>query len=300
MEFRAIDGQPPDQRVVKFFAFFGGDADAPRIAVIDLDGREIASTAESMPAESMPVDHPLPVPYLCIVCHGEGPYPRSGGNLLEPTLDDIRNMGAKFREFDLETFTYATALGRTYQALEGGAIRDDAAADAEMNTYKRLNELVRDHSGLPAASPIKQLINGWYRSGSNVPNINFIPDTDLPGAPAGDGRWDMLPDGQPHLYKDVYAGACRGCHIAQDDNIDFSSYEEFRIRRGGPGMGMGPGFGIYGLVCGPNREMPHSRVTYNRFWTSTNPHLPGVLATFSGPGWPAFSPTTEPCPNPAP
>jgi spore germination protein YaaH len=135
MEYRAIDGQPADQRIVKFFAYEGGLADAPLLLSPDLDK-----------------NGPKGMPQLCIQCHG-GNYTPANRN--EPTLKEV-NLRASFREFDLDTFLYPATNPR----------------DAQEANFKSLNDMVAASAPSPA---IQELIAGWYQGGAPRQDNSFVP-----------------------------------------------------------------------------------------------------------------------------
>ncbi|MFI5104262.1 MAG: carboxypeptidase-like regulatory domain-containing protein, partial [Terriglobales bacterium] len=135
MEWKAVDGQPANNRIVKFFIFQGGSANGGRLTAADLDG--------------FGGKH---APNLCNVCHGGNYQP---ANSLAPTLAEV-NTGASFREFDLTSLKYPAA---NPQALQ------------EAN-FKVLNQIVA--ASAPAGA-ITDLVNGWYAGNSATQITTYVP-----------------------------------------------------------------------------------------------------------------------------
>jgi hypothetical protein len=187
------------------------------------------------------------VPNLCTNCHG-GTY--NPVNPATPTASEI-NLESSFREFDLATFKYPGFR--------------DAPDAAEETAFKKQNVIVRDNTAPRAA--INDLINGWYVGGGTSQDISWNP-VNWAGTPEHD------------LYHDVVEKSCRTCHVAfvSDDlsfGLNWNSFDQFKNRH----------FSIESYVCGPNRYMPHAKITYNNFWLSTSPSRPAKLRDFSAPGW---------------
>lgn len=116
-------------------------------------------------------------------------------------------------------------------------------------------QFLNDHTVYSAPkTSIQDLITGWY-SGGLPQNGAFVP--------AGYA-------GQASLYSNVVATSCRTCHIAQPDASstnykDFATYAKFS-------------FVYSSIVCGPFKQMPHAKVTFENFWLSTNPARPQLLS----------------------
>ena len=202
------------------------------------------------------------VPQLCLICHG-GTY--DPADPLNPTAAEV-DMGSSFREFDLgeppapdavEVFLFPAAAPR-------------AAQEA---SFKLQNLMVRDADA--AREPIKELISRWYDDGA--PDASPVRLADV--AP---NDWNAAP--QDDLYLDVVAVSCRTCHIAQEQDdevseIDWDQYAPWVDRRAA----------ITAFVCAA-KFMPHSKVTYNKFWLDTIPvHRPSALGSFEDlPDWAAY------------
>lgn len=225
MEYKAIDGQPPANRIVKFFAYQGGTAAAPLFLSPDLDGNGTKG-----------------IPQLCIQCHGGNYFPSNSNS---PTLAEV-DLKSSFREFDLDTFLYPSTNSRA----------------AQESNFKSLNDQVVASAPSPA---IQDLIQHWYPGGVPPQNNTYVP----PG-------WSV----EPNLYLQVVATSCRTCHIAQPDNtsaggtsgIDFTKYDDAGTFADFKGRVFQSAF------CGPNKYMPHAKVTYENFWLSTSPARPQFLS----------------------
>lgn len=234
MEFTDVPAEP-GRRFVTFYAYDGGTGAAARVRAVNLDGT---------------VDKPIP--QVCAVCHGGyydpiGPDPNSP-DPLSPTVDDV-DFGASFREWDLPSLRYPQ--GRDMTQL----------STAELQTYRDLNERVRDYTAPSAA--IVEVLDGWYGP-SGSPKVG--PGPDLSFVPPG-----FVGAAQASLYEEVIAPSCRTCHIARGPGQDFNTYAgELDIRRGV----------IEYLVCGQSKYMPNARLTFDNFWWSTDPHSPASLAAW--------------------
>jgi hypothetical protein len=89
-----------------------------------------------------------------------------------------------------------------------------------------------------------------------------------PGLPRATQLDDYVPDdwaGHPEFYLDVLAPSCRSCHLnIEDELLSFAGFVEqiSDIRE----------------EVFDHRSMPHALLPYRRFWLSTRPHRPAVLA----------------------
>lgn len=185
------------------------------------------------------------MPGVCVACHGADNYhvryPEDG------TGD--ANIGAHFLPYDLANFAFSSKAGLTEL--------DQQAA------LKALNQMIL--ATQPTQATI-DLINGWYASGTDVPNKEYVPLTwQAQGAPAID------------FYKRVIGPACRTCHVAMDPQFNFDDYSIFSSA----------GWMWEPICDGGNWEhrahsMPNSLVTYNRFWNTlgTMNDLPATFVNF--------------------
>ncbi|HEX7227374.1 MAG TPA: hypothetical protein VF353_06340, partial [Candidatus Binatia bacterium] len=237
MEYGPVEGQGAT-RIVKFFVFAGADfgANAPRVGAADLDGFGAKF-----------------VPNLCLNCHGGNYSPATAAS---PTFAEI-NMGAAFRELDIETYKFPD--GRV------------VANNAEKTAFKAQNLIVKGAApgDTITIQPIKDLIAGWY-PGASIEQDNSFTPSGWAGAP------------QQGLYHDVVKTSCRTCHVgldadASNNGIGWTSYGQLQLRQGF----------LDNFVLCEGRFMPHAVITYRNFWLSASPHRPAVLRTFSnGGGWP--------------
>lgn len=159
------------------------------------------------------------------------------------------NMGAQFLPFDLKTFEYSCEPGFT-------RVEQEAA-------FREFNSAILDTN---AGIATRELIEGWY-GGVGLPSPTQNPEF----VPSG---WVS----EPELYRDVVAPSCRNCHLTRGGgSIDFDASTDFGNLAS---LINGP------LVFGPSPSgflMPHAERTFERFWLSTNPHQPAMLASaFSG------------------
>jgi hypothetical protein len=138
MELSTVEGGA-GPKIVKFFAYQGAAAGAPRVTKADLDAFGLKL-----------------IPQLCLNCHG-GRY--NPANPDAPTPAEV-DMKSSFREFDLPTFRYPKK--REYPDL----------SQAELNAFKQLNALVAETE---PANGIRELIQGWYAGGGNKPDLGWSP-----------------------------------------------------------------------------------------------------------------------------
>ncbi len=170
---------------------------------------------------------PKPVPFLCMVCHGGGP--SLNGN------DKVEH--ARFREFDLPSFRYSG--GRSWD------FGDTSLTGTELDNFAALNQMVHAaHTG----TPVGNLIDNWYTG-------PFSGAPQLPAVPAG---WST----QANVYHEVYAKACRTCHIARDGGFALVFDSSASLS------------GTAYVVCDTGgigvRRMPNASVTYRNFWANSN------------------------------
>jgi hypothetical protein len=215
---------------------------------------------ELLPAANLDGAGARPIPQLCMVCHG-GKYP-GGTTTGVPTFNsraDVK-LGSHFVPFDLHFFTFAPAMSKASQQAAFKLFNQDIV----QHEVKALN---------PGANPnpnpvIEQVINEMY-SAPGDQNENFIVS-----------GWNAQPD-ERIMYRDVLARSCRICHSSYSfPNSRFDTAAGFITKLGSAGL----------LVC-EDAVMPHSKVTHNLFWTSVNPHQPGIFQTFGDThsGWPPGS-----------
>lgn len=206
------------------------------------------------------------VPNLCVVCHGQSPFPGAAAN----------GLNARFIPFDLDSFQYPTFppifFSRAFQ--EG--------------QFKGLNNRILTNTNPTPA--ITELVQGWY-GGALLPNPTqngayVVPGWRLNGTGTPPGT---SPVDKSALYRNVVKPSCRSCHVTRNGTVSWARWD-------GPGLSDGfkeRGATIKSFVCGPTRIMPNARLTYNNFWLSTAPHQPAALGAGGLDNWLAG----DPCPQ---
>jgi len=180
---------------------------------------------------------PKPVPHLCMVCHGGNP----------GTLAGNKVQHSRFREFDLPSFRYPTAVAWDYGQATPAVI--------DPVQFGSLNQMVRDAT--PATAPINKLINAWY-PGNNFTTMPQLPTPPGNAATAGDWANAANVDG----YHNVYGKTCRTCHVARDSDQATPPYITFNTKTNFAGTSY--------AVCGKDyRVMPNAIITYKNFWLDT-------------------------------
>jgi mono/diheme cytochrome c family protein len=159
----------------------GGDA-FTKFLTFGPDGRLIASINLDGRGEKY-------MPGACVACHGgtqySGRFPE-GGN---PSPD----LGAHFLPFDTGNYGFSATSTLT-EASQSPMIH-------------ALNKLVLDTAPTAATTA---LIGGWYKSGTDVLDKQYLP-------PAW-SDYDATTDGQgaAKFYRQVVATSCRTCHAAME------------------------------------------------------------------------------------
>ncbi len=227
MEFTQTGGSGP--RYTKFYVF---NAAGDRVTSADLDGNGAKF-----------------IPGLCLTCHGGS---RSNYNAATDTWAANGDTFAQFLPFDLEAFTFS-------------ALDPSVTENGQQASFKTLNRLLRDNTGLSNTAPIRDLVNGFY-GGAGLPSASF----DKTWVPNNDWR---TPAAHTTLYSQVIKRACRTCHIARE-GVDWNSYGLLDAYDGT----------VKTRVC-TNRQMPQAQVTFNLFWLSTAPNQPATLANAGLTGW---------------
>jgi hypothetical protein len=256
---------PGGTKIVKFYAYGGGDQDSPRIESANLDG-----AGEKY------------IPNLCLNCHG-GSYQPNNPN--DPTSDEV-NMGSSFREFDIHSYRDGT-LGDKPNELASG-LHEIVNMDPSLPPLGQQTKFLQQNQLVLATAPeaaIGEIINLWYPN--SVPP--FAPNV----VPQG---WDIDASTRD-LYLKVVAKYCRTCHIAQEnvgaDSKAWATYDQFKTY----GL-LGPNGLIPFSVCYGDegtmgtagfdeakryRFMPHTNVTFKNFWLDPNAY--NTLGNYTGPGW---------------
>ena len=192
------------------------------------------------------------IPNLCVICHGQNTFSKT---------DASADLSAHFIPFDLDSFRYSTLANA------------DSRANQEPQ-FKGLNAGVHDVTRPTPA--ITELIEGWY-GGARLPNAAEDDNFVVTG-------W-TAPVDKSSLYTQVVKPSCRSCHITREGTISWAKWSDAANNAFKESGG-----DIRRLVCGPNRLMPHAKVTYQNFWRSTNPHQPAALANGGLDGFPAHAP----------
>jgi hypothetical protein len=247
---------PGGGRIVKFYAYGGGESDSERIFSADLDG-----AGQKF------------VPNLCLNCHG-GVYNPENPN--SPTAAEV-NMGSSFREFDIYSFRDGTVANVNGPALAIGNHEIVDMADGQQPNFLEQNKIVRN-SGPEAA--ISEIIDLWYNGTDSLP---FNEDA-VPSGWVTDDNIDNTED----LYLKVVAKSCRTCHIAQDSGsssaLAWATYDQFKNARN---SGQIPFAVCYGEANDADKKrarfMPHANITFQNFWL--DPTAYSTLGNFTGPGW---------------
>lgn len=167
------------------------------------------------------------VPGACIACHGgdryAGKYPEDGNGFAD--------VGAHFLPYDPQNFAFSSQFPSRRE-------------DQETAIY-RLNQNVLGTAPTPKTA---QLINGWYRNGTQQDPF-FMADA-----------WDT--GTAQSAYYNMFARSCRTCHAA------LPAYAPFV---GDPAL---LGHFYSPLVCGGRQQklldhaMPNALTAFNAFWSS--------------------------------
>jgi K319L-like, PKD domain len=183
---------------------------------------------------------------------GRGPKPvptacivcHGGAYNADGSIPTHGDMGALYLPFDITSFDFPTDP-------------DFKLANQEA-ALREMNQAVLD-SDVPIA--IRELIEGWY-GGFGLPNPTQNREFVVPG-------WKA----DPELYRSVVAKSCRMCHVARPTGTtDFNSMSDFML--------LGPS--LFQQIYGPTPagfRMPHAKETFERFWLSTSPNQPALLAS---------------------
>jgi hypothetical protein len=176
-------------------------------------------------------------------------------------------------------------------------VDDEFAADAvnalgldaftrpnQLEQFRRLNALIVDTEvNHPAPTALLQLVGGWYQGCGGVGSAacgTCLGGAGCPTSFNGSFRptaWDDSPTHRD-VYDKVVRVACRGCHVVQGSDFDWTSPDQMT----GPFRSW-----IERDVCtGPaapsnvERRMPHAEVPFKAFWES--PDAPGLLKGLLG------------------
>lgn len=182
-----------------------------------------------------------PTPGICMACHGG-------------RLDKIRRpgsvfvVGATYLPFDVTTFGYSR---------EAGFRLDD-----QQEALRKLNQLVVESkpNDTNPNRPIVRFINSIYQQPGGVNgagNVARVAQT-----PFG---WQ----GHDTTYQWISKPYCQLCHMALEENLDFTTFNSFKNLSGL----------INADVCtGTRRPMPHAQVPFEKFWKTRIPDAPAGMA----------------------
>jgi cytochrome c5 len=197
-----------------------------------------------------------PVPQLCMACHG-GTAASTPADPLNPTgpkagafasRADIMNMRANFLPFDLHLYKFPASKSKaaqqaTFKGFNQDIVRGVANATG---TGEAIVEIIDTsfYPGNPAQQIEDRVIAGWDPGNAN--------------------------SNQHRFYRDVFARACRTCHIshpfgapsfvnASDFEADIATVQKY--------------------VCS-KKVMPHAQRTNDIFWSSLDPSMPALLELY--------------------
>ena len=176
------------------------------------------------------------VPGVCTVCHGANDAQSRKPFAGEPDI------GARFLPFDLDAFGYVRR-SRTFSRR------------AQESKFRKLNQLIKSTNITDA---VADLIKGWYPNNKGPQLSEFVPQgwrKDIPN--------QSFPLRAESVYLNVVKPACRTCHVVMrsSQDLDFAQFEDFNSNRTRALIQL--------HVCGLY-DMPNSRVTFDRFWQSSD------------------------------
>ena len=188
------------------------------------------------------------IPGLCIECHGgqETDYTLLGaGTGLRDYYNTNPNNTPTFLSFDLQSFDYSAAHTRNSQDTN----------------FRALNQGVMDANPTQA---IIDFLRAAYNTAAGALSGIFNDDSVIPNWTAGNTNGVS----NSFFYQSVYGPSCRTCHSSRSTNpaLQFNTPADFNAFP----------------VCGSGKYMPNAQVTFNNFWTSTNPYQPEQVRLFTG------------------
>jgi hypothetical protein len=163
------------------------------------------------------------IPSNCLSCHG-GSYTSDfdGNNIV---------LRATFLPFDLDQFDYQDAPKQT--------------RDEQLDSFKRLNQMVRDVALNTGRSSMVAQIDGWYNNPQKQFDSTYVPPGWRGSAAA------------KNIYRSVVRPYCRNCHTAVSRHFDTETEFLSRSRFSAP------------YICA--NVMPHALQTIRGFWQSNAP-----------------------------
>ena len=150
-----------------------------------------------------------------------------------------------FLSFDLQSFDYSAAHTRNSQDTN----------------FRALNQGVMDANPTQA---IIDFLRAAYNTAAGALSGIFNDDSVIPNWTAGNTNGVS----NSFFYQSVYGPSCRTCHSSRSTNpaLQFNTPADFNAFP----------------VCGSGKYMPNAQVTFNNFWTSTNPYQPEQVRLFTG------------------
>jgi len=252
MEFSRVENAPGDpnefpdnNRAVKFFVYVTNDPNGPTVKKADLDGFG-----------------ERPVPQLCVICHG-GQVASEPADPLDPggpkkgaftSRNDIMSMQSNFLPFDLHLYNFPAGKSKAAQQTNFKNLNRDIVREVALGNGAQGTAIVEMIDTINPAAQASQLENAVV---TNWDGANTASDSH-------------------RFYRDVFARACRTCHVALPFSApSFTHKVDFQNQIGT----------VQFRVCA-QKIMPHAKRTNDIFWTSLNPNMPGFLQlygqTFAG------------------
>jgi hypothetical protein len=157
----------------------------------------------------------------------------------------------KFLPFDLQSFKYSQQLGA-------------ARADME-NDLRNMNERILTQTNPTGA--INDFVLAAYGATATPLSGNFIDNSFVAGWSSTTGMGYLNSVIPRDFYTSLVGPSCRTCHTSRSD---FTLWFDTQ-----------GGFNPFpGAVCGSSKYMPNAKITFQNFWTSTNPNLPNEFDKF--------------------
>lgn len=232
-----------DSPVIKFYVFDGaGDL----VNFADLDGGGVKF-----------------VPGLCIVCHGGQAYDNTlvttpaqlqafYNDVGSDAVNNPRPRNPKFLAFDPVSFNYSSILGYSRNEQED-SLRQLNNALLSTQTTKAIKDYVRAfYNNTPQTAGTaynnNAAVSGWNINAANATRGNVVPK---------------------EFYTHIVGPSCRTCHLSRtSDNLWFDDTTKF-VNNVFPSA-----------VCGANKYMPNSKVTFINLWESLAPYRPEEIRKY--------------------
>jgi hypothetical protein len=243
MEYSPGPGNGP--RIVKFYAYGGGESDSARILSADLDG-----AGQKF------------IPNLCLNCHG---------GLYQPGDTDL---GSSFREFDIYSFRDGTVANVNGPALAVGNHEIVDLTDGQQGAFQEQNQMVRDSS--PEAA-ITDIINLWYNGNDTLPfNKDAVPS----GWSADNNTKNLYLKVVAKSCRTCHIAQPN----LNANSLAWHTYEQFKNYRVNGLIPFAVCYGEANDADAKRaRFMPHANITFKNFWL--DPDAYSTLGNFTGSGW---------------